>query len=288
MIRYQTAEVDGTYKLDQFTYIILPRTIFAASGLQLVFLLLTLCFRRLMWTREPTKPARIYAVFLFLAMSILPALLMMVGPGQQIYFLMLYLIAFGLNKVLECVSEENSLFQYTIYALVMQAMYQVTGHPLDFMSLKIQRAFVGFPEFSTATNFSLVFFETVGVFSFMMVIVPLLRSPTEETAPTGIVPNTYKKCDQNDPEAVELSPRAETEPVLLPGSDEGRTELQLIKNYLTILLNFEMVHNGMTRYIVMNFSEMFFAVSPIEFTFRFIDWYIYILTFGYAYIIGKI
>ena len=293
MMHYQIGELDGSFKSNYFTYIILPRSIFILTVAQFAYLLLSLYFRCLLWKNEPYKAQRIYAFFLFLSTSILPSLLMMVGPYQQIYFLALYLIAQGLNYTLEKIGQANTLFHYVLYTSIMRVIYSITGHTLDFMALKIQRAFVGFPEFSTGINFGLAFFETVGVFSFMLVIVPTICM----TPKLNDVANDYKECMQSDMEAVEMvspsHPSNEskleiTKPREIQHIEEWKIETIMLKNYLAILLDFEMVHNGFTRYLVSNFNGMFFMVSPIEFTFRFIDWYIYIQIFIYAYILGKI
>ncbi len=278
MMHYQVGEVTGTYKQNYFIYIILPRTIFVLTGLQAGFLLVTLHWRKLLWTQEPTKSRRIYAFFLFMTMAILPALLMMVGPYQQIYYLMIYLMARLLNYCMERVGLENSFFQYAVYTLIMQSMFFSTGHVLDFMALRIQRAFVGFPEFSTATNFTLAFFETVGVFSFTLVILPMLSSEFRNQGGNGgeMEPDTPGR----------LNTEGKVSPMEL--QEQGKMDLIAMKNYLTVLLHFEMVHNGLTRFLVVNFSGMFFMVSPVEFTFRFIDWYIYILVLIYAYILGSV
>ncbi len=275
MMHYQVGEVTGTYKQSYFTYIFLPRTIFVLTGLQMIFLLAALRWRKLMWTQEPPKSRRIYSFFMFMTMAILPALLIMVGPYQQIYYLMLYFMAKLLNYCMEKIGQENSFFQYTLYAILMQSMFFSTGHVLDFMALRIQRAFVGFPEFNTGTNFTLAFFETVGVFSFMLVIIPTL---------SGEAGNRGNELEPESPSR--LNSDGKVTPV--QSQEEDKTELAMVKNYWTVLLQFEMVHNGLTRFLVVNFSGMFFMVSPVEFTFRFIDWYIYILVTIYAYILGGV
>ena len=161
----------------------------------------------------------------------------------------------------------------------MNGMYYSTGHILDFMSLRIQRAFVGFPDFKTEINFPIVFFETAGCFSFMMALIPAICEPEHE-------PEQAYKQVQGSPQ--EIDQTEVTIPIKILPEDEDKLISTLMRNYLMIIFYFEMVHNAFTLHLLRKFGEVFFFLSPTEFTFRFIDWYIFILSFLFGFIINKI
>jgi len=292
MIYYQVGEIQGFYKETFFCHIVLPRTIFLLCALQFLFILVSLCWKSLLWSSETPKSDRIFTTILFIMSAMLPSLLMMVGAYQQIYFLALYIYAASLYYILDKIGLANSMFHYTFYAIFLQCIYHTTGHNMDFMALKIQRAFVGFPEFKTEINFSLAFFETVGTISFMLALIPL----TSKSKSPNILARDYKECVQSDMEPVpsiangaSMQIELKLTPVgigFIQRNEEWIAETVIMRNFLIVLFIYDMVHNGLTWYLTHNFSGKFFMASPTEFTFRFIDAYVYILTFIYGYIIG--
>jgi len=281
MLYYQSKEENSTFKQNYFTYIILPRSIFGLSVFQMIYLVISLCFKQLLWKQYVPKRDRVFAFFLFLLTSTIPSLLLLAGPHQQIFFLCLCISVYALNYTLGKIGQGNSFFFCTIYFFIMNFFYFATDHILDFMALRVQRAFVGFPEFKTEINFTIVFFETGGAFSLLIAMLPLLtliddsfndtyRHIRQEPVYTP-VKITSGMCDKNNKE------------------DEDKVlEITLGRNYFMVLFNFEMMHNGLNIYLITNFSDTFFIMSPAEFTFRFINWYAYILTFSFLLIIGRI
>eukprot|EP00826_Nyctotherus_ovalis_P059215 TRINITY_DN8216_c0_g1_i10.p1 TRINITY_DN8216_c0_g1~~TRINITY_DN8216_c0_g1_i10.p1 ORF type:complete len:751 (-),score=158.97 TRINITY_DN8216_c0_g1_i10:189-2441(-) len=278
MLHYQIKEVSKDLKSSYFCYIVLPRSIFALSVLQMIYLVISLGFKRLLWKTLPPKKDRVFAFFLLLLTGTIPSLLLLVGPHHQIFYLALLLVAYTLSYTLHAIGHGNSFFFSVIYFFTMNFFYFATGHVLDFMALRVQRAFVGFPDFKTEINFPIVFFETGGVFSFMMAMLPLLSMMHDSEN------YKYRQCEQEPSEV----PMGNSNSKEMRGDDNRVLETVIGRNYLMNLFNFEMTHNGLSAYLVRKFSSEFFSMSPTEFTFRFINWYMYILTFGFLYIIGKV
>ena len=290
MMYYQFKEYNKTYKDTHFSYIILPRSIFALSVFQIFFLFVSLCFKPLLWSELPSKKERIFTFFTFLLTATVPSLLMLVGPNQPIYYLCMLMVAYGLSYILKEIGQSNSLFFCVFYFFMMHSFYHSTGHILDFMALRVQRAFVGFPNFKTEINFPIVFFETTGTFALMMALVPFITIYGKSNEGK----NEYKKC-KTTPESELTSiktisedenDKSDKKPA--NSNDDSKLEAMIWRNYLMILLCFELSHDGLTKYLITHFDSMFFSMSPTEFTFRFIDWYIFILVFIFEYIIGRI
>jgi hypothetical protein len=281
MFYYQMKEENNTFKDNYFTYIILPRSIFALSVLQMVYLVVSLCFKKLMWRQQMPKQDRIFAFFLFLLTGTIPSLLLLAGAYQQVFYLSLCIVGYGVSYTLGKIGQGNSLFFCTVYFFTMNFFYFATNHVLDFMALRVQRAFVGFPEFKTEINFTIVFFETGGTFSLLMGMLPLL------TLMHDSLNDTYRYITQ-EPAGIPMEITSGTSGVKDKEDEDKTLEITLGRNYFMVLFNFEMIHSGLSIYLVTNFSNTFFTMSPIEFTFRFINWYIHILTFSFLFIIGKI
>lgn len=281
MMYYQYCEVTHTLKDSDFQHLILPRTIYILLAMQILFLSVSTCFPSLMCSvKGVPKSHRIYTFFGLLFLSVLPSMLMIVGEGQQIEFVFLYVIVFLVNFCMKEIGESNCFLHYVLYSLIVQKMYINTGHVLDFMALKIHRAFVGFPDFDTKYNYTIAFLDTTSVFTFFMMLVPILTIETYPDYCQKLMPNSN---NGNSVEPIYSTPLGgETEKV------EDEVQFRVIKNYLFILLHMELIHDALTRYLVANFHSWFFPISPVEFTFRIIDWFVFILAFGFTFAIGNI
>lgn len=175
MMYYQYCEITHTLSHSDFQHIFLPRLMYIILFAQIAFLAIATHIPCLVWSvKETSKMHRIYAFFVFLGLSVFPMLLTLAGEGQQIIFLIMYLIAVVVNYSFKEIGESNCILQYCFYSLIMQVMFQNTNHVLDFNAPRIHRAFVGFPIFNDYFTYTIGFFETTSVYTFFMILVPIL------------------------------------------------------------------------------------------------------------------
>lgn len=278
MMYYQYCEVTSTLDHSIFQHIILPRAIFILLFLQINYLALSTHIPCMMWIDNNTpKVHRIYTFFQLLCISVIPSLLMLAGEGQQILFLLMFLILVGTNYSLKEIGVSNCLLQYCFYSLIAQVMFQNTYHVLDYNAPRIQRAFVGFPIFNDLFTYTIGFFETTSVYTFLMMLVPVLTIESHSDYFLNLVEPSEKTVAL----FIQDVPIDEK-------TEKDDAQMRIIRNYLIILLHMGLIQIALTRYLVANFEEMFFFISPVEFTFRFMDWYVYILAFGLTFAIGSI
>ncbi len=284
MLYYQYRELDGeALKWNRFNYIVLPRAVYAINIIQVAYLFFAGCrCRPTFWLDDPPKQSRVYAFFTLLLLSILPSSLMIFGPYQPVLFLGLFVVLYATNFCLRRTGEANSVFQYVLYSMVAQMMFHTTGHVLDFVSPKVQRTFVGFPEFNTAVSFTIAFLDSVGVFTFTTMMTPILTLEGSEDA-------QRKYYDQITPsrDLEQSSPQKESS-AATAGAENHVAEAAVAKNLIAILIHSEATHTAVTRFLAANFDRMFFEASHPEFTLRFFSWYEYILVLFILFVIGKL
>jgi len=270
---YQSKEVDGMLKFNNFTYITLPRLVYLINLIQLIYLFIGLFIPGLIWKTNMniSQNIKLSTYFAMILTSFMPSLLMIYGPYQQILFLGYFIMIYFSNYIFKQINIGNTLFQYIFYSFLSQNMFHVTGHVLDFMLPKVERTFVGFPEFNTFISFGIALLDSVGSYSFIILLIPILTNEHEKE-------NEFTYL--NNIEERQLTPQKL--------NDIKNPELQISRNYFIILLHFEMIHMGITRFLVANFEKLFFEVARTEFTFRFIDWYIYLAITGCEFIISKL
>jgi len=286
MLYYQIGELDDSFKSSYFTHILLPRLVFALSCFQMLYLIFSLFFKQLLWRNLPSKKERIFAFFTLLLTSTMPSLLMLAGPYHQIYFFLMTLICYSLNYVLSKIGLKHSYYFYTTYVFIAFLFYFITDHQLNYLLLRFDRIYVGFPHFRVITNFFTAFFETFGAFSYMMALLPLITVMSESEDGTKKRGNVYF------PSKVIL----ESHPLKKEVTEEDKEELKkynaleitLVRNYLMVLLNFELIHNGFTAHLLIDFVKAFSASFPLEGACRILNWYIYLLTLIFGFAIAKI
>ena len=168
----------------------------------------------------------------------------------------------------------------------MLLFYLITRHKLDYLLLRFDRVYVGFPDFRFEINGFIVFFENFGVFSYMMALLPLISMMYESEEDTKKQGSTY----------FPLKIVLESHPLKKESIEEDKKEVKkysalemaLARNYLMVLLTFELIHNGLTGYLVVYFPKAFPISFPQEAACRILIWYIYLLILGFLFAIAKV
>jgi hypothetical protein len=285
MLHYQIGELDGSYKSSYFTHIFIPRLVYALSGLQMLYLIFSLFFKQLLWKSLPSKKERVFAFFTLLLTSTVPSWLMLAGPYHQVFFLLMTAICYSLNYVLNKAGLRNSYFFYTTYVFVTLFFYLATEHALNYLMLRFSRVYVGFPNFHVATNSINIFFEMFGIFSYTMALVPLLSviNGSVSNNQQGITSFLMEIASEQQITKEESTVENKQESL-----EDTALEITIARNYLMMLINYEVIHDGLTGHLLADYFKLFVAVSPSELTMRFIDWYIYILTIVFEFVIAKL
>jgi len=260
--------------------IILPRTIYSLFAITFVYLLFGLRNPNLIYEEFPAQKAkRIVSFFTLFLISIFPVLMLINGPNVQIVHLCCLIIGFGANYVLKNSVLHNSLFHYVFYAIATFNIFYASGHVLDFLSPKIKRTFVGFPEFNIIITFTIAIIDFVATTIIMILSIPVHSivinseanfEPVKETRTLTFDVGT-PKVDTNL-----KTDKSVMEPIL-----------RCIRNLVVFMLYFDIVQDSYTRFLVFNFEGRFFQASHTEFTFRFINWAMYGVVLGSCFILGK-
>jgi hypothetical protein len=279
MMCYQLGEQYDSYKKSYFTYIFLPRFVFASSLVQILYLIVSIFIKNLLWKNLPSKEERIFAFFTLLLTSTVASLFILTGPNKQVYFLLMTLMCFGLNYMLNKMGLRNSFFFYTSYSFAMLFFYLISGHKLHNAYLNFDRGHVGFPKDNIVINWILVFFETAGTFSYMMTLLPLvtLMSQLEVSKKIVSFPVTV--------EVVRLPP-AQNE--AKDEKENSALETTIARNFLIVLISFEIMHNGVTSCLIAHSVILFTQTVSIVILIRSINWYICIISCAFIFILNKL
>ena len=278
MFYYQIGELDDSFKNNYFTCIVVPRFIFSIALFQMIYLTASLFANTLLWRSLPSKKEGILVFFTLLLTSTVPSLFMIAGPRQQIYFFLMTLMCCLLNYMFNKIGLRNSFYFYTFYTFTTFFFYMISGHEFNYLYLRYNRVHVGFPERNFIIDSILIFFETSGIFSYMMAILPLvtlLNELNDNQSSSYAVMEIATESYALNKEKKEVK-------------EDNALEITIIRNYLMVLLNLEILHNGMTIHLVINFAKFFTHAVPCEIMFRSLNCFIYILVIVSVFIINKI
>lgn len=292
LIIYQSYEITSKSKEWPVTILIyLPRTIYAVAALSVAFLITSLFFPGCLYDMRPTdKRERIISFYTLLVSSLCPIFLIIAGPYQQIIYLNAIGVAFGIGYCLQQAKLINSYFHYTFIPIVAFRIFYDSGHRLDFLSPRLARAFVGFPEFQLVTTFSIVIVDFVSTTVLFILLSPLVTAcyeakddningmrmlPSEHT-PSGLNPDP-------DPEKRIVSKEDN-----ISNERDIKMQMTVFANYFAMLAYFDIVQDCYTWFLVYNFEDYFFYASHTEFSFRFINWAMYLITAFSILITGKV
>ncbi|MDR3547429.1 MAG: hypothetical protein P4M11_04000 [Candidatus Pacebacteria bacterium] len=256
--------------------IVIPRTIYMLTLLSSVYLFASLCSPSLLYHERPaSKPMRISSFYTLLIMSILPSLLIIAGPYQQILFVFCLILAFGSVYCLNGTILMNSCLQFTVYGIAAFKLFYASGHRLDFLSPKIARTFVGFPEFDMIITFSISIVDFATMIMFLIMLLPLATIAAHELSPTEPQGEQAARNPLADMQPMPLDTDQSQKSVSGNNLEESRAVVSILRNYVIMLLYFDIIQDALSRFLVFNFEERFFQASHTEFTFRFINWMTY-------------
>ncbi len=266
----------------------LPRTMYAICLAGTVFLGLCLKNSSLLYKNRPeSKDKRIASFFTLTTLNVLPILMMINGPYEQIIHLFCFAVALIPYYCFKDTKLHNSLFQYIFYGVAAFKLFYASAHRLDFLSPKIARTFVGFPEFNLIITFSIAIIDFVSTSILLLLLLPLVSVNLDDRQEETI----GKFQPVSEPTSSENEGSITPGNSLAAAADQKGAEksvLEVVRNYFVMLLYLDVVQDSYSRFLVGEFEQRFFQASHTEFTFRFINWAIYGFTIGNIFILGKI
>eukprot|EP00831_Metopus_contortus_P011670 TRINITY_DN14656_c0_g1_i2.p1 TRINITY_DN14656_c0_g1~~TRINITY_DN14656_c0_g1_i2.p1 ORF type:complete len:891 (+),score=70.53 TRINITY_DN14656_c0_g1_i2:3-2675(+) len=166
---YHYAEWDQLMMKTYTISIIIPRSIYLLMILQFLYIFSCFLFPKLLWKEIPTsQAARIGTRVVCMYLALIPALSIICSAYDMEIFCFILCTGYGLNYALREANLENSVIRYIFHAMLMLKMHFSSSHTLHIFGVTIARVFVGFPDFSLATNGPISFCEHTAMFSFSL------------------------------------------------------------------------------------------------------------------------